>query len=77
MSENTFRKNPELVKGIRIQYADRDSKTRAAVITVRTGNFITVKDALKQKHRIKLSEVRGYWKPRVKASPKNMIPIGQ
>jgi len=76
MSEDKFRSHPELVKGIRIQYSDRDSKTRTAVIHSRTGNFITVHDALKQRHRIRLSEVRGYWIPRVKSSPANMITVG-
>lgn len=75
MADKKFRQHPELVKGIRIQYSDPDGKTRASVISVRTGNIITVKDALKEKHRIKLSAVHGYWEPRKKASPANMIRV--
>jgi hypothetical protein len=75
MAEKRFRQHPELIKGIRIQYSDQDNKTRAAVIFARTGNMITVKDALLQRHRVKLSDVRGYWEPKKRASPKNMIPV--
>lgn len=74
MPENKFRQHPELVKGVRIQYAI-EGYTAAATIHKRAGNFLMVKNVLKEKRRIRLSEVRGYWRPRVKASPKNMIPI--
>jgi len=74
MPENKFRLHPELVKGIRIQYTI-ESYTAAATIHKRSGNFLTVRNVLKEKRRIRLSDVKGYWKPRVKASPKNLIQI--
>ncbi len=75
MTEQTFRKFPELVKGIRIQYIDKDDKTRVERIHSRTGNKITVINSLKEKTRVKLDQVKGYWKPRVKAKYDNMMSL--
>ncbi len=73
--EQTFRKFPELHKGIRIQFIDRDEKTRVETIHSRKGNTITVINYLMEKTRVKLDQVKGYWKPKVKAKPENMISI--
>lgn len=75
MSEQKFRKFPELVKGIRIRYIDKDDKTRVERIHSRTGNTITVINGLKEKTRIKLDRVKGYWKPKVKAKYDNMMSL--
>lgn len=72
--EQKYRKHPELHKGIRIQYVD-DSAVRSERIHSRHGNSITVINALKQKKRIKIEQVKGYWQPKVKARPENMIPL--
>ncbi len=69
------RASPELVKGIRVQYKDRDMKTRVETIYLRSGNTITVINVLKEKTRIELDSVTGYWQPRVRASPKNIISL--
>lgn len=66
---------PELIKGIRIQFEDRDMKTRVETIYSRSGNTITVINVLKEKTRIELDRVTGYWQSRVKASPKNIISL--
>ncbi len=71
------RTHPELIRGIRVQYRDRDSKTRAGRITKRTGNKLTIVNALKEKSRIDASAVIGYWRERVKASPQNLILLQQ
>lgn len=66
---------PELVKGIRVQYQDKDMKTRVETIYSRSGNSITVINGLKLKTRVNLDSVTGYWQPRVKASPKYMVQL--
>jgi len=73
--EKKFHKLPELLKGIRIQFIDKDDKTRVERIHSRTGNTITVTNASKEKTRLKLDHVKGYWKPRVMAKYDNMIPL--
>lgn len=72
-SRQKFRRHPELQKGIRIQYIDENGATRTERIHSRHGNTITVVDVLKRKKRIKIEHIEGYWKPRVKASPDNLI----
>lgn len=74
-TEQTFRKFPELHKGIRIQFIDKDEKTRVERIHSRKGNKITVINNLKEKTRVKLDQVKGYWKPKVKAKPENMMSL--
>lgn len=71
----TFRSHPELVPGVRIQYCQLDSATRSGRIHDRKGNFVTVIDAVQHRRRIRLSEIQGYWKPKVRANPKNLILI--
>lgn len=66
---------PELQPGIRVQYTDRDSKTRAGRIVARRGSMITIETPLKEHHRIEIEKVLGYWQPHVKASPKNRINL--
>lgn len=73
--EKKFHKLPELQKGIRIQYKDKDDKTRVERIHSRTGNTITAINSLKEKTRVKLDQVKGYWKPRVKAKYDNMFSL--
>ncbi len=68
-------KAPELQKGIRILYRDGDGAARAERIHTRKGNTLTVINALKQKTRITIDQVKGYWKPKVRANPKNLIPL--
>ena len=75
MTEQKFRKFPELQKGIQIKYIDKDDKTRVERIHSRTGNTITVINGLKEKTRVKLGQVKGYWKPRVKAKYDNMMSL--
>lgn len=75
MKEQKFRKFPELIPGLRIQYIDRDDKTRVGRIHSRTGNIITVINSLTEKTRIKLDRIIGYWKPKVKAKYNNMIQL--
>lgn len=74
-AEQKFRKFPELRKGIRVQYIDKDDKTRVERIHARTGNTITVINSLKEKTRVKLEKIKGYWKPKVKTNPGNLIPL--
>lgn len=72
-----YRAFPELIKGIRVQYKDKDIKTRVETISSRSGTTITVINALKEKKRIELDRVIGYWHPVVKASPNNIIRINK
>lgn len=72
-----YRAFPELIKGIRVQYKDKDIKTRVETIYSRSGTTITVINALKEKSRIELDRVIGYWHPMVKASPNNIIRINK
>ena len=71
MKEQKFRNFPELQKGIRIQYSDQGA-IRTERIHSRHGNTITVTNALKQRKRINVAQVKGYWEPKVKAKPENM-----
>lgn len=64
---------PDLVKGIRVRYRDKDEKSRVETIYLRSENTITVINILKEKTKIELDRVTGYWRPRVKASSANMI----
>ena len=73
--KSTPRKPPELQNGIRVQYQELGGAMRAGYITKRDGNFLTIKNALNERKRIKISQVKGYWKPRVKASPSNLVRI--
>lgn len=66
---------PELIKGIRILYIDKDMKTRVEIIYSRTGNIITATNALKEKTRIEVGSVIGYWPPKVRTLPKNLIRL--
>ena len=68
-------KLPEIVVGIRIEYTDLNEATRTGKVSKRDGNFLTVELCLKERKRIRLNQVKGYWKPRVKDSPKNLIHI--
>ena len=70
-----YRALPELIKGIRVQFKDKDIKTRVETIYSRSGTTITVINALKEKTRIELDRVIGYWHPMVKASPENKIRL--
>lgn len=74
MVEQKYRKYPELQKGIRIQYVD-EGAVRSERIHSRHGNSITVINASKQKKRIRTEQVKGYWQPKVKARPENLIPL--
>lgn len=75
------RKFPELTKGVRIEYKDKNEATRAGKILARTGNTLTViigtkyTKGLNSKYRIPVENVIGYWKNKVKASPANMIKL--
>ncbi len=69
------RKFPGLRPGIRVQYVDRDGASRSERMCSRNGNTITVRNALNVKKRIFIEKVRGYWKPRVKASLENLIKL--
>lgn len=71
----TRRALPVLVKGIRVQYSDRDIKTRSAIIYTRSGNILTVINALNKRTRVVVDRVIGYWPPRVKASTSNFIRV--
>lgn len=72
IKETKYRKHPELKSGIRIQYRDKNEATRAGRIRKRDGNFLSVKFS---KERISIADVTGYWNPRVKASPENLIKL--
>jgi hypothetical protein len=67
---------PEIQKGIRIQYLDREGKLRAGRVHIRGKTIVITVDALKQHHDVKIERVKGYWKPKVRASPQNMIRLG-
>ncbi len=75
MPERKHHRFPELRTGIRVQYVDRDGALRAERIHSRNGNTVTVINALKGKKRIPIERIRGYWQPRVKATPDNLIRI--
>lgn len=70
--ETKYRKHPELKSGIRIQYRDKNEATRAGRINTRKGNFLKVKFS---RERISIADVTGYWQPRVKASPENIVKL--
>ena len=65
----------ELKAGIRVQYYDSNEAQRDGRIAARQGNILTVVAALKSKKRVGIEKVIGYWKERVKASPKNLIRL--
>ncbi len=81
MKEQKFRKFPELIPGTRIQYMDKDEKTRAGKILSRKGNILTVCIGTKydprvsRKYRIPVENVAGYWKGRTAARPVSLIPL--
>lgn len=66
---------PELEDGIRVQYKDRNEATRQGYIYTRHGNLITIISALKNKERVDVRNIIGYWQKRVKASPSNMVKL--
>lgn len=66
---------PELIGGIRIQYKDKNEATRQGRIIARRGNLVTILGALKTRARVSTENITGYWKARVKASPKNFIKL--
>ncbi len=73
MSQQKYRQRPELRTGIRVQYVDEGGAVRAERIHSRHGSTITVINTLKRKKRIAVEKVRGYWQPKVKASPANLV----
>lgn len=66
---------PEIQKGIRIQYLDREGKRRDERIHILGKTIVITVDALGEHHTVKQERIKGYWKPRVKASKKNMIKL--
>lgn len=80
-TQQTFRKLPELIPGLRIQYTDKDEKTRAGKILSRRGNTLTVcigtkyNPRVSKKYRIPITNVTGYWKGRTAARPENLIKL--
>lgn len=68
-------KYPKLEKGIRVQFTDRQGKTRAGRIKTRRGNTVTVITPLKTKSCVNVDNILGYWKPKVRASPENMTKL--
>lgn len=81
MSGQKHRKFPEIQKGIRIQFMDKNEATRSGKILARKGNTLTViigyryVKILNKKYRISISNVIGYWNPKVKAIQKNLIRL--
>lgn len=79
--ETKHRKYPELTKGVRIQYKDKNEATRAGKILARKGNTLTViigtkyTPKLNKPYRIPIDNVYGYWKGRTAARPENMIKL--
>ncbi len=71
----TFRKCPELVEGIRVQFKDKNEATRSGRIISRHGSMVTIRNPLNQKYRVDVGRVIGYWKPRVQANVKNLVLI--
>lgn len=71
----TKRMLEEIERNIRVEYISSGivGSFRCGTVVKRVGNTITVKDALNRRRRVHIERVRGYWRPRVKASPKNMI----
>lgn len=66
---------PELEVGLFIQYIDKNEKSKSEKIIAREGNTITVINGLKQRTRISIERVKGYWKPDMKPSPQNLIRL--
>lgn len=66
---------PDIQKGIRVQYLDREGKQRAERIHIMGKTIVITIDGLRQHHTVKLERIKGYWKPRVKARPENMIKL--
>lgn len=64
--------HPELQEGLRVQFKDRNEATRHGRIVARQGNKITIETVLKIRERAHIERIIGFWKPKVKASPKNM-----
>lgn len=65
----------ELKQGIRVQYQDRNGATRQGRIIARQGNKITIEAALKVRMRVPAENISGYWVPKVRASPKNLMKL--
>lgn len=66
---------PELIKGIRIQYINRDNATRSEVIHSRENNTIIVKDALGKKRKVTIDRIIGYWPEKVATISRNLIRL--
>ena len=66
---------PEIEKGTRIQYRDRDGKVRTERIHAVGKTGVTTVNALRQRTRVKIEKIIGYWQKKVKASIKTMIKL--
>lgn len=73
--KKVLRLPPELQKGIRIDFRDRDGKRRTERIRSVSKTTVTIVNVLGQKTRVRREQIIGYWQKKVKASPSNMIKL--
>lgn len=65
----------ELIKGVRIQYINRDGATRSEVVYGRDKNTIVVKDVLGKKRNITIDMIIGFWPEKVAPVSRNLIKL--